>query len=820
MFVSLGLSSVRLASIVLITSSLMACGGGSSDVVINGEDTDSSGASDSGSTDAGGDTDGADSGSTDAGGSTDGADSGSTDAGGSTDGADSGGTDTGGGTGGTDGDGEGGDSGNGDGDGGTDENETAADLNFLLIITDDQGIDASAQYSFSSDLPNTPNIDQLASNGIVFDNMWATSSCTTTRGSLLTGLHGVNSGVDTTPSLLDTDILTVQKHLGDNAGYQTAVFGKWHVSGGGSGNILHPNETGVDHYAGNITGVLDDYSNWPLVINGVEQTSTTYHTTAITDMAIDWIQQQDDPWFTWIAYVAPHSPYHLPPAELHNRSLSGTNQDINNNTRSYFLAAIEAMDTEIGRLLDSMSAEQRENTVVMVLGDNGSPPAVLDTDAFPRSHGKSTLYEGGIRVPFLVSGEPVTRGNVREAALVNTVDLFPTLSDAANISLPPAIDGVSFWSTLSDSAGSDRALRELNYSEFIGENTNGWAVRDAEFKLITFADGSREFYDMLNDVREETNLVDEFEYAERIAQFEAYAANVRSGNFGATPDNGSSDVIDISDAILNNANANCAAYAANYESRVLDVNNNTSFNGSLQIQVANDRCIFSTNAIPNHDFNDGADSFPSDVAEQNDQYVVTRTPVAAFVTTPLSLTMDNAVLLNGVKVDILAAACFGVGDERTGCTDPEQPWRFDPMFSANGFRVDSHNAHTQPNGAYHYHGNPNALFDDDSSAISPLVGFAADGFPIFGSYFDDGSGIRKARSSFRLKAGSRPDGNGNPGGTHDGTYRDDYEYVDGLGDLDECNGMTVNGSYGYYMVDEFPYVLSCFRGTPDASFFK
>ena len=624
MFVSLGLSSVRLALIVLITSSLMACGGSSSDVVINGEDTDSSGGSDSGSTDAGGGTDG----------------------------ADSGGTTTSGGTGGTDGDSADGDS--SDGDGGTDENETVADLNFLLIITDDQGLDASAQYSFSSDLPNTPNIDQLASSGIVFDNMWATSSCTTTRGSLLTGLHGVNSGVDTTPSLLDTDILTVQRHLGDNAGYQTAVFGKWHVSGGGSGNILHPNETGVDHYAGNITGVLDDYSNWPMVINGVEQTSTTYHTTAITDMAIDWIQQQDDPWFTWIAYVAPHSPYHLPPAELHNRSLSGTNQDINSNPRPYFLAAIEAMDTEIGRLLDSMSAEQRENTIIMVLGDNGTPPAVLDTDAFPRSHGKSTLYEGGIRVPFLVSGEPVTRGNVREAALVNTVDLFPTLSDAANISLPPAIDGVSFWSALSDSAGSDSAgsdsaLRQLNYSEFIGENTNGWTVRDAEFKLITFADGSREFYDMLNDVREESNLVDEFEYAERIAQFEAYAANARSGNFGAAPDNASSDVIDITDAILDNVNANCAAYAANYESRVLDVNNNTSFNGSLQIQVANDRCIFSTNAIPNHDFNDGADSFPGDVAEQNDQYVVTRTPVAAFVSTPLSLTMDNAVLLNGVK---------------------------------------------------------------------------------------------------------------------------------------------------------------------------
>jgi len=84
--------------------------------------------------------------------------------------------------------------------------------------------------------------------------------------------------------------------------------------------------------------------------------------------------------------------------------------------------------------------------------------------------------------------------------------------------------------------------------------------------------------------------------------------------------------------------------------------------------------------------------------------------------------MDNAILLNGVKVDILAAACFQVGDERTGCTDPLQPWRFDPMFSANGFRVDSHNAHSQPDGAYHYHGVPNALFSFDCRGSLDSVG--------------------------------------------------------------------------------------------------
>jgi len=135
---------------------------------------------------------------------------------------------------------------------------TSTQPNFLLIITDDQGIDASAQYSVSNDLPNTPVLDQLAADGIVFDNVWATPSCTTTRGSLITGMHGVNSGVDRTPSLMDTSILTLQEHLA-TASYSNAVFGKWHLAGGGRSDLSHPVESGVDYYAGNIAGVLDDY---------------------------------------------------------------------------------------------------------------------------------------------------------------------------------------------------------------------------------------------------------------------------------------------------------------------------------------------------------------------------------------------------------------------------------------------------------------------------------------------------------------------------------------------------------------------------------
>lgn len=112
------------------------------------------------------------------------------------------------------------------------------------------------------------------------------------------------------------------------------------------------------------------------------------------------------------------------------------------------------------------------------------------------------------------------------------------------------------------------------------------------------------------------------------------------------------------------------------------------------------------------------------------------------------------------------------------------------------------------------------FWDGDDSVVSPVIGFAADGYPIFGSYFDDNGVIRKALSSFKLKSGSRPSDADNPGGTYDGTYRDDYEYTPGAGDLDECNGMTVDGVYGYFVTDDYPYVLGCFKGEPDPSFYK
>jgi len=289
---------------------------------------------------------------------------------------------------------------------------------------------------------------------------------------------------------------------------------------------------------------------------------------------------------------------------------------------------------------------------------------------------------------------------------------------------------------------------------------------------------------------------------------------------------GDGDATDITDATFTSRATSCTAYAGTYTATATDLERGTTFTASVEITDAGDAYTFVSNSIPNHDFND-AGAFATPVAEVTEQFSVDAAPTAAGTSTPLSLEYDNAIFLNGVKLDQLAAACYGVGNEplgqeKIGCFDSDTPWRYDPMHPGNAFGTDSHNAHTQPDGAYHYHGDPQAMYEDSAAQASPVIGFAADGFPIHGPYFDDNGTIRKAVSGYTLKSGARVSAPGEgafPGGTYDGTFVDDWEWTD-AGDLDECNGMTVDGAYGYYVTDQYPWVMACFQGTPDPSFRK
>lgn len=181
--------------------------------------------------------------------------------------------------------------------------------------------------------------------------------------------------------------------------------------------------------------------------------------------------------------------------------------------------------------------------------------------------------------------------------------------------------------------------------------------------------------------------------------------------------------------------------------------------------------------------------------------------------------MPFGVALNGVPFDP-AAAEFWQRDWNSG-------WQYEAVGGGVNLGLDEHNAHVQPTGAYHYHGMPMGLarkyYKGDGMV---LVGYAADGFPIYARYGhsvakDSKSGTRAMKSSWQLKQGQRPSG---PGGTYDGTFVQDFEYVKGTGDLDECNGRIgvtpeyPKGIYHYYITDEFPFIPRHFRGTPDDSF--
>ncbi|MGL6209414.1 MAG: YHYH protein [Paracoccaceae bacterium] len=286
--------------------------------------------------------------------------------------------------------------------------------------------------------------------------------------------------------------------------------------------------------------------------------------------------------------------------------------------------------------------------------------------------------------------------------------------------------------------------------------------------------------------------------------------------------------VDITDIILTNRSGDCADHATKAASSVRDIQEQKDFRGTIEVTATDGPCILTSNTIPNHDFNDETARFAHQVQEIAQTLTIARNPTIAAEPTALSQRSYNAVMLNGVVLDLLSAGCYrpdggradAQGNVKVGCKSTD-PWLLDPLGPGADFGTDAHNAHTQPNGLYHYHGNPMALFDAAPGPDgSPVIGFAADGFPVFGSYFKDASGtVRKAISGYTLRTGDRPTSASNPGGAHDGMYIDDYEFTN-AGDLDACNGMTVNGQYGYYVTDSYPWVMGCLSGTPDQSFAK
>ncbi|MGA9639518.1 sulfatase-like hydrolase/transferase [Flavobacterium sp.] len=384
--------------------------------------------------------------------------------------------------------------------------------NIVFILIDDMGWDVFGNYpGITGTKATTPNIDALAKDGITFINFWTNPVCTPTRASLLTGKYNFRTGVggvQTPPTAtLKSSEVVIQKYINDKTAnkYATALVGKWHVSA--NNDLTAPESFGINYFSGFLTGAVSDYYNWTQTSNGVQQNSTTYATTQLVDSSIIWIKQQSKPFFLWLAFNAPHTPFHRPPLNLiTNQSLSDNTAAINADKYTYYLASIEAMDKEIGRLISSLTASQKENTVFVIMGDNGTPGQVAQ-EPYTANGTKSTLFQGGINTPLIISGKNITRKNVVETALVQAQDLFPTFAAIAGAGSGNYMDGISINPLFTN---ANATKRTYVYTEQFGQSsptTDGYTIRNSNYKLIHLEDGTEYLFKLSTDPFEQNNLI-------------------------------------------------------------------------------------------------------------------------------------------------------------------------------------------------------------------------------------------------------------------------------------------------------------------------
>lgn len=239
----------------------------------------------------------------------------------------------------------------------------------------------------------------------------------------------------------------------------------------------------------------------------------------------------------------------------------------------------------------------------------------------------------------------------------------------------------------------------------------------------------------------------------------------------------------------------------------------------VEIENAGDTRVISGNGIPSHLVGTFPNSGnPHAITEQDVILEVPLSPELNPRPTELSFGWNFGVSTDGVVFDPLAAE-FWNGDRSSG-------WTYNALGGSFSLGLDDNHAHVQPTGAYHYHGIPMGLIEMvgwSSDAHSPLIGYAADGFPIYAFTGVVDGEVTMMTSSYQLIEGERPGGSA-PDGAYDGTFDQDYVFVEGAGNLDECNGaMTVSaeypeGTYAYFLTEDYPVVPRCFAGTPDDSF--
>ncbi len=320
--------------------------------------------------------------------------------------------------------------------------------NILLILADDLGIGDLSCYG-GTDV-RTPHLDALAKSGMRFTNFYANCTvCSPTRASLMTGCYPDRVGV---PGVIRTmpanswgylsPRATLLPQMLKPAGYDSTIVGKWHL---GLSSPNTPTERGFDHFRGFLGDMMDDYEthrrhgNNYMRRDGQEIDPKGHATDLFTDWTIETIDQKKQ-FFIYLAYNAPHTPIQ-PPADWLKKVR--TRQPEMTEKRAKLVALVEHMDDGIGRIMARLKANgQLENTVVVFTSDNGGQLDAGGTAGTWRG-GKQDMYEGGLRVPMMVSWPGTVSSGTTSEAIGLTMDLYSTLGAIAGVKAPADVDGLS-----------------------------------------------------------------------------------------------------------------------------------------------------------------------------------------------------------------------------------------------------------------------------------------------------------------------------------------------------------------------------------------
>ena len=394
--------------------------------------------------------------------------------------------------------------------------------NMLVILADDLGYGDLACCG-ASDM-RTPNLDALFAAGMRFTNFYANCPvCSPTRAALLSGryqeLVGV-PGVIRTHSennwgYLDPNTTLLPQVAHDN-GYHTAIVGKWHL---GLSAPNTPTERGFDHFRGYLGDMMDDYYTHRrhginYMYEGTEQIDPKGHATDLfTEWSVEYLNsrvEEAKPFLLYLAYNAPHTP--IQPPKNWEEKVVQREADIDPK-RAKLVALIEHMDDGIGRVLEALKRNgQAENTIVVFTSDNGGQLNVGANNG-PLRDGKQSMYEGGLKVPTaLVWPDQIRPGSVTPFRAMS-MDILPTLFDAAELPVPDGIEGRSFLPTLN--RNSQPALRQYQFFcrregglRYGGKTIE--AVIDGPWKLLHNSPWEPlELYNIDEDPQEKTNLIEQ-----------------------------------------------------------------------------------------------------------------------------------------------------------------------------------------------------------------------------------------------------------------------------------------------------------------------